>query len=190
MLGAAHSRAADGPPSTPTSSTSGAPSSRDGSRRPVAARPWVGVGYDYATGDENPDDDRRGTFDQLFPLAHSYFGVIDAVARQNVRAVSATTGFWPIRERVSPAAEDNWLHLADPEDALYGVAGRATRPGGVSETDIGFELDLTASWRVGPRTAVTVGFSRLVAGTFLERTGSAETVTFFYTQVRYDLTEH
>jgi len=40
--------------------------------------------YDYASGNNTGGDFNR--FNQLFPLAHKYFGFIDAVQRSNVEA--------------------------------------------------------------------------------------------------------
>ena len=35
------------------------------------------LGFDYASGDENPGDGDGETFDQLFPTGHTYFGFIE-----------------------------------------------------------------------------------------------------------------
>ena len=42
--------------------------------------PRLHVGFDYASGDDGRSD-RVGTFNQLFPLGHAYFGHIDTIAR-------------------------------------------------------------------------------------------------------------
>ena len=42
--------------------------------------PRLHVGFDYASGDDGHSD-RVGTFNQLFPLGHAYFGHIDTIAR-------------------------------------------------------------------------------------------------------------
>ena len=89
---------------------------------------------------------------------------------------------------MSLAVDFHRFHLAEPDDALYNAGGQVIHFGGVDETDVGFELDVTVSWQVDQRTSVTAGVSRLAPGTFLERSGSAEHVHFFYTQVRYDFT--
>ena len=51
--------------------------------------PRLHVGFDYASGDDDRGD-RVGTFNQLFPLGHAYFGHIDTIARQNI--VDLSTG--------------------------------------------------------------------------------------------------
>ncbi len=152
----------------------------------VSGRPWLTLGFDYASGDEDPLDDRAGTFDQLFPLGHVYFGYIDAIGRQNIIDTAGTLGFWPVRDRVSVKVDLHWFRLADPDDAVYDAGGRTVQPGRSGSTDVGRELDLTVVWRTERRTTVSGGFSRLSPGTVLGRTGSGAAITFLYTQVRYD----
>ena len=50
-------------------------------KAPLTPRLWLG--FDYASGDDGAGGD-VGTFNQLFPLGHAYFGYIDAVGRQNI----------------------------------------------------------------------------------------------------------
>jgi hypothetical protein len=46
--------------------------------------PRFAVDVDYASGDNNATDGDYETFNQLFPLAHAYFGYIDLIGRQNI----------------------------------------------------------------------------------------------------------
>src|SRR5262249_12087927 len=47
--------------------------------------PQLWVSWDFASGDHNPGTtDTHGTFNQLFPFGHYYFGYIDVVGRQNI----------------------------------------------------------------------------------------------------------
>src|SRR2546428_9014186 len=45
--------------------------------------PRVYLEFDYASGDKKPGGD-VGTFNQLFPNAHSFLGYIDYIGRQNI----------------------------------------------------------------------------------------------------------
>ena len=58
----------------------------------LSHNPRVFLGFDYASGDHDPNDNRIGTFDQLFPLGHAYLGAIDAVGRQNIVDLSTGIG--------------------------------------------------------------------------------------------------
>ena len=48
-----------------------------------AVKPRVWVGYEFASGDSDPTDSKVGTFNQMFPLGHAWFGYVDVVGRQN-----------------------------------------------------------------------------------------------------------
>ena len=152
----------------------------------TTSAPWLGVGYDYATGDPDAGDDQAETFDQLFPLGHGFLGFIDLVGRQNVNVVVLQTGFWPARDTLSVAVDLHVIRLAEAADALYGAGGNAFRTGTAGETDVGQELDLTVAWRAALRATLQSGFHWFSAGRFLERTGPSESVSHVYTQLRYD----
>ncbi|HEY1858796.1 MAG TPA: alginate export family protein, partial [Gemmataceae bacterium] len=52
------------------------------SKLPMTPQFWVG--YDFAAGDHHPGTtDTHGTFNQLFPFGHYYFGFLDLVGRMN-----------------------------------------------------------------------------------------------------------
>lgn len=146
--------------------------------------PWLGVGYDFASGDSDPGDGTRETFDPLFPLGHGFLGFIDAVGRQNIQAVVVPVGFWPVPERVSFGADLHWFYLATARDALYNTGRRASRSGD-GETAVGQEVDLTVTARLDTRTALTVGLSRFAPGALFE-SGPTEMVYLLYVQARYD----
>src|SRR5207302_8680874 len=69
---------------------------------PVARlSPRVYVEFDYASGDDRPGGD-VGTFNQLFPNAHSFLGYMDYIGRQNVISPNAGISISPIRNSPRP----------------------------------------------------------------------------------------
>src|SRR5438094_9286442 len=65
---------------------------------PVARlSPRVYVEFDYASGDDRPGGD-VGTFNQLFPNAHSFLGYMDYIGRQNVISPNAGISISPIKD--------------------------------------------------------------------------------------------
>ena len=49
--------------------------------------------FDYASGNRRPDGGSFGTFNQLFPFGHKFFGYMDIVGRQNIIAPNVLTRF-------------------------------------------------------------------------------------------------
>lgn len=91
-----------------------------GAGRKLAHLSWdpaVWVCYDWASGDRDPTGSVHGTFNQLFPLGHKYFGWMDIVGRQNIED-------WNLQLTLSPhpkTAVTLWyhvFHLQQARDAL------------------------------------------------------------------------
>ena len=53
--------------------------------------------YNFASGDENPTDGSRGTFDQLYPTGHDKYGLADQVGWRNIHHLRAGVEFSPGR---------------------------------------------------------------------------------------------
>tara|TARA_R110002072_G_scaffold303108_2_gene493899 strand:+ start:77856 stop:79409 length:1554 start_codon:yes stop_codon:yes gene_type:complete len=142
--------------------------------------------YDWASGDSDPTDGKRGTFNQLFPFGHFYMGFTDLVARQNIR----DTNFRLTLKPCDKATLILWWHiyqLDEARDALYNAGSGVVRsdPTGAAGTDVGNELDLLLKVNVDQHADLLFGYSRLFAGDFIKRTGVGQDVDFFYTQFSY-----
>ena len=150
-------------------------------------KPRLSLYYDLATGDDDPDDGEVNTFDQLFPLAHAYFGFIDLVGRRNVEALSLRLSLQP-HPRLKLSLAGHRFALESAQDALYNAGGAAIRrdPGGRSGSEVGQELDVTATVSVLDRVALQLGYAHFWGGDFVDDTGAAGVsgdASFFYTQL-------
>jgi hypothetical protein len=56
----------------------------------VPLKPRLSVEYDYATGDKGRGDGRIGTFDQLYPTNHPYYGIVDMEGWRNLKDFQQT----------------------------------------------------------------------------------------------------
>ena len=150
-------------------------------------KPRIGIGVDYASGDDDPYDDIHGTFNQLFPLGHAYFGYLDQIARQNVWAQNLNLTVKPHKSVTSRLAWHTFWADKD-RDALYNVAGvrtpRRSPKGGIGE-EIGHELDLTVLWKLDVHASFLFGYSHFWTSDFLAGTGPTEDPDLFYVQYRY-----
>ena len=82
----------------------------------------LGVAYNFASGDSDPNDSRHGTFDNLYPTNHKFYGYMDLFAWQNLHNFETTfkwkTHGWAARV----AYHAFWLPEAGT-DAWYNAGG-------------------------------------------------------------------
>ena len=137
----------------------------------------VFTGVDAASGDSSSGGS-VGTFYQLFPLGHAYFGLADTLARQNVLAAHAGFSY-----RVVPGTTAKIVahvfRLMDTADAFYNVAGGVARTG-LGSRDIGQEVDVLVTHVIDARTKLYAGYSHVFGGGGLAASGPNDEVDFLY----------
>ena len=127
--------------------------------------------YNYASGDRDPADGRRGTFDQLYPTNHAKYGTADRIGWRNIHDLMAGVD-WRLspKWRFSPAFHRFWL--ASRRDALYTEGGAPLiRFPGASSSRVGDELDLESSYQFSSRFGLLGGYARLFRGPYLKQAG-------------------
>ncbi|MFQ5412343.1 MAG: alginate export family protein [Phycisphaerae bacterium] len=149
-------------------------------------KPRLGVGFDYASGDDNPRDNTHDTFNQLFPFSHYYLGFIDATARQNILATNVNLTFKPHKKITTRLAWYTFWNDAK-RDALYNAGGAPTRRAlfGGAGHDIGNELDLTIKYKIDLHQAMLFGYSHFWDNNFIQATGPSQDADFIYLQYAY-----
>lgn len=145
--------------------------------------PQMWLRYDHASGDDNPNDGTRNTFNQLFPFGHYYLGFLDRVGRQNINDFNAQLVFYP-QPWFTAIIQYHKFWLASSKDALYNAAGAATRRDatGRSGDDVGDELDLRFNVHASRHQDILFGYSKLFSGDFIKKTGANVSPDFFYLQ--------
>ncbi len=130
--------------------------------------------YDYASGNNVGGDFNR--FNQLFPLAHKYFGFIDAVQRANIESPNLLL-------TMKPAKRLNlliwyWHFMANQDtDIVPSIGGTPLQS--TTSKDLGDELDLIAKFQYGPRSNLLLGWSHFWRGNKILAPTDAD---FFYGQ--------
>ncbi|HJP87394.1 MAG TPA: alginate export family protein [Gemmatimonadaceae bacterium] len=153
----------------------------------VALTPRLWGEYNEATGDSNPTDNRKETFDQLYPTGHDKYGLTDLVGWQNMRHVRggldvAFTKSWSATTRY------NRYWLDDPHDALYNGGGAvlARSATGVAGTDVGQEVDFVVQGKPRNGLGFSAGIGHFVPGDFLKTTTPGHTYTYPYAMLTFD----
>src|SRR6185503_5232648 len=156
--------------------------------------------FDYATGDDDPNDDELNTFNQLFPLGHAYFGYIDVIGRQNIMDVHPGIELTPIQntkyvKKLTLRGDYHLFWRASDDDAVYNVLGGAAASppvagilrgdSGSDETFIGSEVDLLLTWQVDRHLQAYGGYSHFFAGDFIDETGANKDIDFLYLALVY-----
>jgi hypothetical protein len=142
-----------------------------------ALQPRVFVGFDAASGDDRAGGS-VGTFHQLFPLGHAYFGFADAVGRQNITALQLGVQLW-FAPQTTASLTAHAFRLLERSDALYGVNGAVSRQG-LGNRDVGQELDLLVTHRFHRHLEAYLGYSHIFAGGGIAASGAAEDQDLFY----------
>ncbi len=152
-------------------------------------KPTLWTYYDWASGNANPAGPNHGTFIQMFPLSHKYFGYMDLVARQNIRDLNFQLTAMPTAKMKLLA----WFHifqLDQAKDSLYNAQGTPIRTDktGAAGRNVGQELDLTLQYQFNPRADMLIGYSHFFGGSFIKATnppGVSGNADFYYSQWSY-----
>jgi hypothetical protein len=147
---------------------------------PLTPRVWFE--YNYASGDKNPKDGIRGTFDQLYPSGHDKYGFADQVGWRNIKDTRAGLDTKP-RKNVGVNFEYNNWYLASATDFLYAASGAAgaRSAAGTAGTHVGQEFDVYGTWTVVKPLTLGAGVGHIFPGDFLKLTtkGNPYTYPFF-----------
>ena len=146
--------------------------------------PTVWVGYDFASGDNNPNGTgTHGTFNQLFAFGHYYFGFLDYVGRQNIHDFSVQAYCYPLKW-LTLGIQYHAFRLAVPEDALYNAFGKPVRQDrtGAAGNDVGQEIDVGFNAHLTNRQDILVTYSHFFPGGFIQATGPSNAGNALYVQ--------
>ncbi len=143
--------------------------------------PRVMAEYNYASGDANSGDGRRGTFNQLYATGHDKYGLGDQVGWQNIHHVRAGIEF-KLKTRWLLSSRHNTWWLADPHDALYNAGGSvvARAVSGRAGRYVGQEIDFVTMFTLSGAMQVGGGYAHIFPGTFLKRATQGEAYNFPY----------
>ena len=139
--------------------------------------------YDWASG-----DDATGAgngFHHNFPLAHKYNGYMDLFGRRNLEDANVLLTSNP-SDKLKLLLWYHYFFLETQTDTPYSVVMTPFNGGNLpGSTDLGHEIDLLATYKLGPRQSLMLGYSHFFAGAYYRTTAGVPfdgDADFFYTQ--------
>ena len=163
--------------------------------------PRLAFEYAEGSGDDNPNDGIHGTFENLFPTNHKFYGYMDFFSLENIRDLRGIFQIRPM-SRLSLALEGHAFLLANDRDNLYNVGGAPRgglgNPGGGAGTGygintgyskyVGTEIDLIGGFAVNHFTQLEAGYGHFIRGDYVKSTFSnaafgSKDADYIYTQL-------
>ena len=145
--------------------------------------PRLGLEYNFASGDSNPNDNKHETFEVLFPTYHKYYGFMNFLSLQNLHDLRLLSSLKPI-PRLTLQVEGHFFWLADTHDNFYTVTG--ARRGGIATTGgnayginpnyssyLGSEWDVIASYALAPYANLQAGYGHFFRGDYIKQSLAA-----------------
>jgi hypothetical protein len=160
----------------------------------VTSKPRIGVGYDYASGDSNPNDGTQGTFDLLFGTNHGFYGLADLIGLRNLSSPRISLSAKPAKN-LTVTADYLLYWLANTNDSFYPETGSGRSGNGYGKNPkfgsyVGSEIDLVAKYAITPWSEFHLGYAHFFAGDYIKDSvdsvpanGGVTDADWFYTQI-------
>ena len=151
-------------------------------------KPRLVLQWDYASGDEDPNDGKNGRFDTLFGARRWEFGptgIYGPFARSNINTPGMRVQVKP-HEKVTSfvAYRAYWLAQARDRWTTTGVWD----PTGASGSFLGHQIEMRVRWRPLPgNLLLEAGYAHLFRGEFMKNAPNAAATRdsdYVYTQAR------
>ena len=131
--------------------------------------------YDYSSGDSNPTDGKHGTFDNLFPTNHKFYGYMDFVSLQNIQDVrgifhtQADAALERGRSRATASGSPTRTTIFTPSAARRAAASPPRHRHGYGINPnyndfVGTELDVIAGYAVTRFAQLEAGYGHFFTG--------------------------
>lgn len=136
--------------------------------------PWLRAGLARASGDDSAGDGDNGTFFNMAPANHKFYGYQDLNALQNLTDLFAELRLEPT-PKIKAHIQEHLFRVTNTFDGWYNGSGPVNNaslgftrrfPAGSAEISrtIGTETDLTLSYSPHKRANFLIGASRFVGG--------------------------
>jgi hypothetical protein len=162
--------------------------------RKLAGAPRVGLEYNFASGDNDPNDGKHGTFDNLFPSNHGLYGIMDFFSLQNIQDLHLAFSL-QLTKKLTLKLDSYAFWLADTHDYSYQLNGNPRKTGGYGahpeyNSFVGSELDLIAAYNITQFASVQAGYGHFFASDYVTSSlaghGGATDANYVFAQVYFN----
>ena len=142
--------------------------------------------YNFASGDNDPTDNVRGTFDQLYPTPHDKTGLSDQIGWKNIHHARAGVEVSPFRATPFTLNYHSWW-LAEEKDAVYNIGNAALGriATGAADRHVGQEIDVQVSRALTPQLQAAAGYAHIFPGRFLKEATPGASYSHPYVMLTY-----
>lgn len=138
----------------------------------AAWQPRLGLKLNVASGDEDPGDDRLGTFNPLFPR-NNYFSDANLLAPYNFFDVHPTLTLRPL-EAVTVTAGWDAFFRASTDDAVFSPTGIVVPAAASDDRFVGSTLTLVADWAINRHLTLSASYAHFFRGPVVRDAGGKD----------------
>jgi hypothetical protein len=150
----------------------------------VSINPGFSLEYSFASGDSNPTDGKKETFDGAFGARDMFYGRMNLFHWQNLKDAQINFEVRP-EKRLFLKTEYHQYRLAERQDAWYLNAQVYRDKSGRSGDEVGQELDIVTTFDLSKQHQIQTGFGHFWPDEFAEAVASDRQSNWFFCQWSY-----
>lgn len=152
-------------------------------------QPWLRAGVLWASGDDDPADDRHGTFFQMLPTVRRYaqtalysqMNSTDIFVQALARPIPALAFRADLHRVGLASARDHWYFGSGATQSRGTLFGFSTRPSN-GRSDLATIVEASADYAISRRWSVNAFLGVARGGQVVRRTFAGPTMTFAYVE--------
>lgn len=141
------------------------------------ATPRLAIGYDFGSGDSDPNDENNETFELLFGRNHQLYGLMDLFGLRNMHIPRLSSSIKPGKD-LTVSLDWMGFWMANTADFLYPESGPGRNGNGYGRhrdfnAYVGNELEVVVNWRVASWGQLQAGYGHFFAGEYIRQSAAA-----------------
>lgn len=158
-------------------------------------QPRGAFAYTFASGDKDPNDGKRGTFDGLYGSPAVYYGRMNLFYWMNIHDFQTDLSLRTLKKG-SLLFSYHYFLLAESKDAWYSTGAKVWRSGtssmrqknGSAGSELAHEIDIVTTYPISKNLKFQLGFSHLFPGKFIRTMVlNSSGNNWFYTQLEWNI---